>query len=669
MTHEPIPTPSPKDPRSLRGKAALTALVIAGALALFLLLPNLAAQKISPWRGALPTAAMNATQAKTALMRAEYLHEAAVRPLLIKAGFYGPEDVSTEGKPHHSRTMANSLSYASMLWAFRDFSEVHDKLLDGLLDTGLPAPLRSQRFLILANTLSGVAEMLAKEKSGWISIGGYFPVNAANRMAYFNNNPLLESNNAVPSPEILEVYRQKLALAREFLPFLLTDMVREMNTVAAGSSKVSEEGKQTSTAQKLLGDPTPFARYAGEALLAIWNKRHDTTFRPLAFELLKEPGARAAERYPAVRLLAEKPGMSRAEYLAWAPYSADLNNIKTCVGTEPRSFGYLIGCCDKLGDVLRADMKKQGLMLMESGTGLGIAVRKVDGPPALPAPEQGTFFLLADMSQALKNAPAYDLNRVYPVLAGTPLRHLENPPLLLPLKAGDEGDEALLRWHAEKGWQQGRTLLLSSKAAPKALAAHLATLQLMWWPQKDKDGAEKEQMAYMHYQNGAFMTAVLPYLKGEVAARFLGPVTGLWFGVQEVEGDQWYSAALQAPAEQPLAGAPTLYITPEVNKQLGVQYRLRGWVELARYLLAKYPVPARTPLQATSFVGEAEKELYQWGFKSAAERKTATEYLWRFRGDAEATEKLRAILSDDAVKHSAQKLRDARSAMRIAETD
>ena len=331
--------------------------------------------------------------------------------------------------------------------------------------------------------------------------------------------------------------------------------------------------------------------------------------------------------------------------------------------------GYLIGCCDKLGDDLRAAMKKQGLMLMESGSGPGPVVRKADAPPAAPLPEQGSFFLLADISHALKEAPAYDHKRAYPVLAGTLLRRLENQPLLLPLKAGDEGDEALLRWYADKGWQSGRVLLLSSKADPQTLAAHLATLQLMWWPQKEKDGTTKEKMAYMRYQSGTFLTAMLPNIKDEGAQRFFGPITGLWFGVQEVEGDQWYSATPRPAPAALFKGTPTLLIGTDVDKQLRTQYRLHEWVQLSRSLLAKYPAPARTPLQAATFVGEAEKELYQWGFKSVSERNLATEYLWRFRGEAAATEKLRAILSDDSIKHSTQKLRDARKAMGIAEPE
>ena len=323
MTQKPHSIPSSKDPLSQRGKAALTALVIAGALALLLLLPNLAAQKISPWRGALPTANMNATEAQTALLRAEYLHEAAIRPLLIKAGFYGPDDAVTDGKPYYIRNQGNSLHYASLLWAFRDIPEAHDKLLAVLTDTSLPTQVRSQRFLLLVNALNGVAEVLVTEKNSWISIGNYFSPNVAKRMAYFNTNPAVTSTSS-PSPEALAVHRQKLALAREFLPFMLTDMLREMDATAAIASKASAaEEKKGSKAASLLGDSAPFARYAGEALLTLWNKRDDPGFRPLAFELLKDPKAPAAQRYPAVALLAKKPGLPRAEYLAWAPYRSD----------------------------------------------------------------------------------------------------------------------------------------------------------------------------------------------------------------------------------------------------------------------------------------------------------------------------------------------------------
>lgn len=664
MLHEPLASSPSGDRRSLRRTATLTALALGAALSLCLLLPNLASQKISPWRAALPTAAMSADQAKTALARAGYLHEAAVRPLLVRAGLYDPEEAKRELAPRG--TVGNSLGYASMLWAFRDFPTVYDKLLALLLDTGLPAPLRSERFYLLVSGLSNAADALAKEKGDWSSLNSYFSTDYLRKTAYFTRNPALKTHNATASAEALAIYRQKLDLAREFLPLLQSDLEQAM---AATTAKRAASGSTAETdggsARRLIEDATPYARYAGEALVTIWAQRNDPTFRPLAFELLRTPGASAAERYPAVSLLAQTPGLPRAEYLAWAPYRSDLNDIKACVGENPRSFAYLIGCCDKLGDLLRASMKKRGVMLTSAGSGPGITLRKVDAPPLTPSPEQGALFLLADMRQAFKDAPSYDFSRAYPLLADTPLRRLENQPLILPLKPGNGGDEALLRWYADKGWQQGRAVLLSSKADPKNLAAHLATLQLMWWPRQDKDGAEKEQMAYMHYQNGAFLTGFLPHLKGEAAARFLGPVTGIWFGVKEVESDHWYAAAPEAPVTLPLPGLPTLLLAPDARQDLRTQYRLREWVELARALLAESPVPAQTPAQAVNFVSRTERELYQWGFKSVAERKIAIGYLWRFRADPEATAKLRAIFSDKAVTQGAQKLRDARKALGI----
>ncbi len=677
--------------RSVFATAAVTVVAVAAALALAVFLSRSMPDTAPSWRSALPTPAMNAEQAQMALLRAELLHEEAVRPRLILAGFGSENDL---GGSRYSSREAESANLTACLWTLRSFPQLYAKLLDGLLDAKLPPKERGERFYIMAGTLDALSGSFTdgrREYRGRRADSSYQDSSSL-WFSYYNNAPDLKVS--VPESDDIyyrerqrsgdeepdadkkaALYKERLALANRLLPVVLGDMIREADAKIAREKEADSAANGTKKRRSYYGRDQIWEEYclfsesAPQALKAIWEKRADPSFLPLALEAMGSKEGATAARYNAIPLMAQKPGLPLAEYTFWGKYKNDLRSVSSCIGTSPTSFAYLIGCCDKLGEITRDMLKKQGTLLLSGGEGPGITLTESSGIMPLPG-EGGRLYLLADMSHALKDAPAYDLKRACPIFAGMLFRYLENQPLVLPLDPDNAGDAALIQWYANKGWALGHTLLFSAKGSPASVARHWGSLHLLWWTKNRKDKDTEPELAMLHPESGPFMLAILPFLKGPAAQRFMGPVSALWFGVADVDQTGWKNRMFtakpeQAPVVQPLGAAdklPALMVTQPIAAELGNLHYRRYKIELAKWLEKKYPDPAVKPADIFSFADSTSDQLNTWKITRSRDMTRAAELLWRFRGDPDAAQILRSVLSQDTVYvHS--RLEEARRAL------
>ncbi|MDL2271738.1 hypothetical protein LJC23_01750, partial [Desulfovibrio sp. OttesenSCG-928-I05] len=604
----------------------------------------------------------------------------------VLPGYYGMDDND-----------ASSLWLTEKLWHFRVFPELQAALLDGLLDTSLPADYRAGRFTGIAASLAAAAEVLASEDedaSGnfdWDDLYTEEPW-----LSYFSLDPLIFGGAlseeereefedygfalAEATPEGIAAYREKLRFAAQILPIFYADMMAEEAALLEklGTDGYDLDDRYRNDAASWEKDDV-FMYDTGAALLALWENRDKPAAKRSALAVLQSDVLDAEQRYMAVRLAVKKPGLPLAEYIQWVQYADDLDGITRCLGTAPTFFGYFISCCDELGDVLRADLRsRKTLLLGPVENAPGIRVRKISSLPPIEAKDP--IYFLADMKHALPafdGAPGYDLSRALPIFEGTALRHLENQPLVLPLDV--KRDDALIRWYFAEGAAQGRLMLFSATGTAKDVARHMGGLHLMWWPKSEKDaladGNDDPSMALMHPGNGPFMKGTLPAINGEAAARFLGPVTGLWYCVEELEGDQWYEAkpdpalAAQHPQTvrtvQDKTDRPVFLLSREVTDALSAERSYNAAIRETRRLMREYPDTGADPISledAFAFVRDRRGEVYGYGITGQSNQNKATELFWRFRKDEKATGILREILGNDNTP-ARKRLEEARRAV------
>lgn len=679
-------------------KVAATLIIL---LAAFLLtLPATFIRKTPPavdtstWRAALPTVETAAQDVIPALLRARQLFEAEIRPSLLEAGFASPDDMPDTDPDYYAfyDEDAPSALLTEKLWQFRAFPEIQSALFEGLLDTSLPAEYRVGRFTGISASLAAAAEVLASED---IHASGDFDWDGLDDgnpwLSYFSLDPRIfgsvlgedereefeEYGFAIAgtTPEDIAAYKEKLRLAAQTLPIFHADMLAEETALL---ERLGAEGYDLG--ERYNDDAAPWERDdifmgdAGAALLAMWENREKPAVRNSGLAILQSDALSAEQRYMAVPLAAKKPGLPIAEYIQWARYEGDLDGITRCVGTAPYFFGYIISCCDDLGDALRTDMRSRTTLLLgPTENAPGITIRKVDSLPPIAAKDP--IYFLADMEHALQDTPGYDLSRALPIFEGTLLRHLENQPLLLPLDV--QRDDALIRWYLAGGAAKGRLMLFSAKGTAKEVARHLGDIHLMWWPkserEKQENGNDDPDMALMHLGNGPFMKGVLPAISGEAAARFLGPVTGIWYLVEELNGDQWYEAkpdpALAAYPKpypgKPGVRGPVFMLSEEVDDSLGAEISYNVNIMESRRLMREFPAPDSAPIspeEAFNFVRAHRDEAYGYDISGRENLNKAAELFWRFRMDEKATAILREILGNDTLS-AYKRLEEARRAM------
>ncbi len=695
--------------QSLGAKAAAVALAVSGALLLAIFLTGILPEKTSGWKNALPAPGMSETDARAALVRARYLHEASVRPRLIEAGLYlpGEADIAVDRYATPSSAddgIVSSRTLTEALWTLRAFPELHDAFLAMLRNPETPPEARAKNFYCRAGFLASVADALAGGSGRNFSAREYTgssvrPESIAKWFAAFNDDPRLNpgadrdrrasaSERKTPAQAIRD-YEDRLSLAREVLPVILRGLDREMaaRTALAAEEAARAKGGGTSGA-KTRDDRDPAAEYleycsagVSEAMRALWEQRMNPRFLPLAKELLDADTGTFFERCEAVPLIAQKPGLPVAEYLFWRKYKQDLDSVSACVGTAPRSYAYLLGCMDTLMTETTNRMKARGSFFLGGQTGPGVVMTRTAA--FTPAKNlSGNLYLLADMGLAMKDAPEYDLSRAYPIFRGMLYRYLEDQPLVLPLNPGDPKDAAVLDWYADKGWALGRTVLFSAVGTPAEVAGHWGSVHLLWWPGRGKPKDADPDLAFLHPVSGHFMAGMLPRLKGNGVTRFLGPVTGMWFGRRTVDATGWVdekyearpeiapapSAARASSIRSPLldwaSGKPepketapgyseataTIVLGVDVRKALGEGYGHNYKIELARSIDETFGDASQPPLAVFRFVDNAVDTLAEWGITRDRDVRTAIGYLWQFRDDPKVEQRVRTILSQKELR-------------------
>ena len=671
---------------SFCAKAAAFALAVSVTVFLAAYLAATLPEKFSGWQAALPTQGMDAATAQGAAIRAQYLHEAEIRPQLIRAGFLSPGELGnrrTRGySPEENRLSSDTL--VRTLWSMRSFPELHTAFLDALLDGKTPLRDRAAKFFLYSGFLAAQAESLAKETRADFRARAEAP---RVWFAYYSNDSRLESRSAGGS--LAAEYDAKLTLARRVLPMILEGVQAE---AAARGDDLDEA--------EFLED---ISESISQAVLTMWQKSGDPAFFPLAEDMLASGSGTFLQRIDAIPLMAEAPGLPVSEYVFWQKYRDDLASLTSSIGTSPRHYGYILGC---MGDLMTATtnmLKARGTFILGGQTGPGVTVARTE--EFTPARNlSGSLYLLADMQLAMKDAPEYDFTRAVPIFRGMLYRHMVNQPQVMPLNPKNPKDAAIIKWYAEKGWAEGRTLLFSAVGSPEEVARHWGTVHLVWWPDKDKPADAEPDLAYYHPVSGHFMAGMLPMLKGPGVSRFLGPVTGLWFGRWNVDKNGWVAEKYEArPEEAPqtaamvrytpirsalferLSGAaeaeesatpetgaaataprpegpPAILLGKEILDGMSAMYRYNYRIVLARSLSAEYPDPAVSSMDIFSFADNAVTMLNEWGIKRGEEVNPAAEYLWRFRADPAMENSLRDILSRKELRPQ-ERLRMVRRAL------
>ena len=672
-------------------KVAAAMLVLAGAVSLTYVIAATLPEKDPGWQAALPTATMSEEQADIALLRAEYLHEAAVRPLLVRAGIVSTKDLTVyddkQGDPFSSGAVLGAL------WTVRPFPELHASLLAALLDESTAPRNRVTSFYMAGEFLSATAEAIAgKSDRHRISRRDFprgKPPQKVNWFAYFHNahekvRPIEASNENNDRA----TFSEKYTLAKQVLPLVLAGLQQEMTAKNAQATPPRGPKNRDALAMYLKRASPPVHR----AVRLMLRERANPGFSALAREIIASGKGRFIDRYLAVSLIAENPGLQPAEYLFWQRYKRDLDRIAPRAATSHTSWVHRINGGETFMTALTDELKARGTVELGGQTGPGVSMTQVDTltpPRAL----SGKLYLLMDGGKALQNAPEYDLDRAYPVFEGRLFRHMAEQPLILPLSPGNPGDAALIAWYAEKGWQQNRTLLFSAVGTPMEVARHWGSVHLIWGP-------EHQTPAYLRPANGFFMAGLLPQLKGKDATRLLGPITGLWFGRQTVDPTGWLDELYEARPEvmpAPLSARritlrspllerfqlgeaaiqlwaipvytedmATITLLPDVWNALDKAFRHNHRVGLARQLSGKAAEDGLPPLLVFSFVDNTVPLLRDWGLFRTGDVAFATEILWQYRADPVAKKRIREILSD-VKHHPKERIHAVRRALHLPE--
>lgn len=729
-----MPETTPAPPKnvicpSFCAKAAAFALAVSIAVFLAAYLAATLPEKFSGWQAALPTWGTDATAAHGGTLRAQYLHEAEIRPQLIRAGFLSPSEI----RDHYGReeSLLASDTLVRVLWSMRSFPELHKTFLAMLLDEKTPPQDRAMKFYMYGGLLAHLAESLADGSHAYFQAREFdfrqgYGEAPRDWFEYYCNDPRLgvyshngslhpaSERDSAKTPQAAAEYDAKLTLARRVLPMILASVQEEAAPHIALDAKEREQDKTADADDAAWNGRLSEAEFLedisepiGQAIWAIWEKSDDPGFFPLAKDMLASGKGTFLQRLSAIPLMAEKPGLPISEYVFWQKYEDDLASITSCVGTSPRYYGYLLGC---LGDLMTATtgmLKAQGTFILGGQTGPGVTVAHTE--EFTPSRNiSGNLYLLADMQLAMKDAPEYDFTRAVPIFRGMLYRHMVNQPQVMPLNPKNPKDAAIIKWYGEKGWMEGRTLLFSAVGSPEEVARHWGTVHLVWWPDEDKPADTEPGLAYYHPVSGHFMAGMLPMLKGPGVSRFLGPVTGLWFGRWNVDKNGWVAEKYEArPEEAPrtaamtrhtpirsalferLSGAaaeaetpetgsdaktsapkpegpPTILLGKEILSGMSAAYRYNYRIILARSLSAEYPAPALSPLDVFSFADNAVTMLNEWGIQLGEEVNPAAEYLWRFRADPMVEKRIRDILSQKELRPY-ERLRKVRRVLGLSE--
>lgn len=649
-------------------KAAAIALILAAAILASVFLVANFPENHSGWRDALPTPRTRPEDVSRELLRARYLHEAAVRPQLVAAGFGSRENLRADTSTSQALTNA--------LWRMRFLPEIHDALLTVLLDANRPTQKRLEEFMLYGGLLSSVSDAFGGNDYQYFfnrdaslkNSQNWFRELAADPRASDVIVPQEASHTAPSQQDAIAAYETALSLSQDLLPFFFTILQKENQQTNAETDQESIKAHLQESSEDLWLT----------ASLA-WRNRNVPGFSALLKQIVASQEGTLQERCRAVSLMDKTPGLAASEYIFWSKRKEALNTIKRCVGTNPASYAYLIGCCDTFSEETREMLAAQGSILLGTHEGPGVTITRIE----TFQPERnltGKLYLLADMRQALKKAPPYDLSRAHPIFKGMLFRHLENQPLVLPLDIDNPADRRIISWYGEEGWREGRTLLFSATGTPANIARHWGGVHLLWWPNDKKTPDAEPDLAYLHPTSGHFMLAMAPNLKGKEVSRFFGSITGLWFGRIAVDENGWIEekyearpeatplpAARSTPLHSPLlewlrkktadkgttyaeatlpSSAPSIVVSDALRQAATTTYGHYYRISQAQRLLARQQSDAMTPHAAFSFADGRLQELSAWGVTQNADVTHALDLFWQYRDNPEASTIIRNVLSD-----------------------
>ena len=652
------------------------------------------------WEKALPNPGMSSAEATAAVLRARQLFEAAMRPALIDAGFGSEEDYPGYdldlyyGYGWSDSDIPLSSWLTERLWNFRVFPELMRSLLTDLTDTAYSAEYRANRFIGMATCMAAVAEALAGDDP---DAGYYFDAydyeDDTLWLTYYTHDPRVFGVLAVDDeeygyrdypltagegPEEEELFTAKSELARVFLATMLRDLraeetARLEEARARGEDGTDDDYWSWDSSPPWLDDDT-YVDAASYALLTLWEKRDNKDAYDSVLLLLTAESGSAADRYQAVPLALERPGLPPAEYAFWAKHRDEIDSMDRRMGPHPYYFGYIMGLCSDLEIMLHDGLASRGVAELAYTDGKpGIALREIE--TLLPLATKDPIYFLANTRGALAGAPDYDLGRALPVFGDTPLRFMQYQPLLLPLDP--KRDDALIRWYLESGAAEGQLVLLAAPGTARDLAKHFGYLHFIWWPPTDRYKntlpGEDPDVAVLNMGGGPFMGAILNNINGEAASRFLGPVSGIWFMEEGTDRDHWFEAKPGKDLPRILAdeNSPALYLTDPVNKEMTKHFVHSKTIKVARAVLEKYP--------ARIIAGDSLDDIYTYmhemrevaedaGIADRQAQDKAIELFWRFRNDEAATRAIRRIFDDENIS-GWHKLEEARRAVGLTQEE
>lgn len=569
-----------------------------------------------------PEAAVNAATFEAEQTRKERMFAAEVRPKLFEAGFGSLEELADESRDSYydedydDRDMERGTGPLSrMLWRYAAFPDIQAKLLAGLTQSSLTREVRIARFKAQHRLLCVCLEALRQEKA---NRSAYYSESSESRQLVFWRDARLLYNDdsriweEIPAAE-QALREKKFAFARSTLPIFLAMYEEDApaehlaSMAAAGMPAFTPwEERQSGSEQPAwrLQDVTEIREIAPEAMLALWNKRDDKTFRSFAGKLLASGAGTPDMRLKALALASHYPGKSQAEYFAGLTLEESAQSANSCWVSKRRQFAYGLtfgGCGETPFEEYVAKLRLGPRITTEDGTGPGIRVTVLDQPVfRSTSPKYLLVYTQKSLPEKLRPALESAIN----ALAGTPLEYMRDGPRIVALNPQNPTHKALLDWYTQKGAAEGRGVLFASSRPAAGISAQTVRMHMTLW---ERNAGAVDQVCSLPY-SGSFFKVLLPELRGKAASHFMGALDTLWFYHPSIEGGVWYEAKAEKPlpALTPAEQAGALTLSKDCLKKTDVAYRADWFIWKTRTFLQDYPNPKLTPQQGFDLVREAD---------------------------------------------------------------
>ena len=495
--------------------------------------------------------------------------EAKLRTILLKAGFGTPEEfdpqfsVQVEISPRakedsRSRREQSTRHMALVLASFSPFAQVATALEKGLSDRKLSTELRFARYQGQIYILTAVAEILYNEKTPSYR-SSLYPDSVFGKW---------ERDESGEAEKLRRDLGAKKALASEFMMRLVQFMDEPVLSL---TTENMEQALWRAPLENPKSEDWPFLAAAERAAVTLMKHRSNKEFMAKARAVLADRGSPPLDRLDALESLDAAPDITAQEALARAPYRLELQSFAAAwrgtLGTGlffvPQDDEYA-----KLehGLLVQALEKAQLPVSNQDNSQPGVVLTRLALPPyafTAPAPLYLLFPKVLGRDGSQYGLAKRLLRDGIPVFKSTILASLDGPVLFAVNPAQPE-DAELLVWYAAGGAALGDALLLASHETPEALARRALSWHLlvahMPGTSGTNDGGQgrpevgaatvgaendrqtQDRLLMAHVCQGAFLAELLPRLKGQAAALFLGREEAFWFAVPEKEGPVWYKA-------------------------------------------------------------------------------------------------------------------------------